>query len=158
MAIPLTISRRTNTFLSGTPVLQATVLAVVSSLLIQRLSNVDGLNVGAIYSGTFGVLAIFAGFLATFFVFIATRSNKFLDAIRQTITFRQMLGLLKFTIQWTIFAVLVTLGFMVAEPRGYDLFSATSGAVFTWSLMITLICVNFSRCVSMFFKIVDQAD
>lgn len=158
MATTLTISRRTNTFLSTAPVLQATVLAVISSLVIQRLSNADGLNVGAIYSGTFGVLSIFAGFLATFFVFVATRSNKFLDAIRHTITFKQMLGLMKFTIRWTVFAVIVTLGFMVAEPKGYDLFSATNGLVFIWSLIVTLICVNFSRCVSMFFKVVDQAD
>lgn len=156
MQLTAAISNRTNTFLSGEPVLKALALAVVASFLIQHLSQGEAFNISAMYSGVFGLLSIFAGFLATFFVFVATKSNKFLEAIKNTITFRKMVGLLRFTILWTLLSVGITFVLMVVEPRDFPLWSITQGVVFLWAWVVILIGVNFARCVSMFFKIVDS--
>ncbi|MEC7792452.1 MAG: hypothetical protein VX791_03000 [Pseudomonadota bacterium] len=128
---------------------------MVSALIIQAVSQGDGFNVSSIYSGVFGLLSLFAGFLATFFVFVATKSNNFLEAIKNTITFRKMIGLLKFTILWTLLAVGFTFILMIVEPRNFDRFSFQHFVVFFWSWGVILIGVNFARCVSMFFSIVD---
>ncbi|MDM8165564.1 hypothetical protein [Roseovarius sp.] len=156
MQLNLTISKRTNTFLSGAPVLKSLALSVVSALLIQFVSQGEEFNVSSIYSGIFGLLSIFVGFLATFFVFVATKSNSFLEAIKNTITFRQMVGLLRFTILWTLLAVGATFILMVIEPKNFPILSATQLGVFAWSWIVILIGVNFARCVTMFFSIVDH--
>lgn len=156
MQLAATISRRTNTFLSGAPVTKAFGLAVVASLLTQATSQGEEYNVSAIYSGIFGLLSLFAGFLATFFVFVATKSNKFLEAIKKTITFKQMLGLLKFTIFWTLLAVVLTFVLMIVEPKDFALLSISQAVVFSWSWIVILIGVNFTRCAFMFFSIVDH--
>ena len=131
-------------------------MAVVAALLIQSVSQGEEFNVSSIYSGVFGLLSLFAGFLATFFVFIATKSNKFLEAIKNTITFKQMLGLLKFTILWTLLAIGLTFVLMIVEPKDFPLWSGAQAVVFAWSWIVILIVVNFARCVSMFFSIVDH--
>ncbi|QYX56811.1 hypothetical protein K1T73_17560 [Roseovarius sp. SCSIO 43702] len=156
MQLTATISRKTNTFLSSAPVAKALGLAMVAALLIQAASQGDEFNVSSIYSGVFGLLSLFAGFLATFFVFIATKSNKFLEAIKNTITFKQMLGLLKFTILWTLMAIGVTFILTIVEPKNFALWSIVQVVVFAWSWIVILIGVNFARCVSMFFSIVDH--
>jgi len=156
MQLAVTISRRTNTFISFAPVLKALVLAVAASLLVQYVSDGERFNVPSIYSGVFGLLSIFAGFLATFFVFIATKSNKFLEAIKDTITFRQMLGLLRFTIFWTLLAVGLTFVFMVVNLKDFQIWSVAQVMVFVWAWVVILIGVNFARCVTMFFSIVDH--
>lgn len=149
------ISKRSSSFLSVDPIIKALLLAVLAAVAVQFVSRGDSYNVSAIYSGVFGILAIFAGFLATFLVFVATKSNKFLESIRHTETFRQMLGLLRFTIFWTLLAVGFTFVMMVIEPRDYSIFGLVFWVVFTWAWVILLIFVNFSRCISMFFSVVQ---
>lgn len=155
MQLTAAISRKTDTFLACAPVMKALVLAVVAALLIQTVSQGEEFNFSSIYSGVFGLLSLFVGFLATFFVFIATKSNKFLEAIKNTITFKQMLGLLKFTILWTLMTIGLTFVLMVIEPKDFSLWSGTQAVVFAWSWIVILIVVNFARCVSMFFSVVD---
>lgn len=156
MQLTMGISKRTNTFLSLEPVLKALVIAAVAAILVQRASQGEAFNVGSIYSGVFGLLSIFVGFLSTFFVFVATKSNRFLDAIKHTKTFRQMLGLLRFTILWTLVTVCLTFVLMIVEPRDFSVWSISQGVVFLWAWIVILIGVNFARCISMFLKIVDQ--
>lgn len=157
MQLVVNISKRTNTFLSSAPVVKAFGMAIVTAMFIQFASQVEGFNVSAIYSGVFDLLALFAGFLATFFVFIATKSNKFLEAIKNTITFKQMLGLLKFTILCTLITVGFTFVLMIVEPKNFAFWSGEHLVVFCWSWIVILIGVNFARCVSMFFSVVDRS-
>lgn len=156
MELSLAISRKTSTFLTCAPVMKALVIAVFVAFLVQFASQGEDFNVSSIYSGVFGLLSLFVGFLATFFVFVATKSNRFLEAIRKTTTFQQMLGLLKFTILWTLFAIGLTFLLMIIEPRDFPLWSGAQAFIFLWSWGVILIVVNFARCVSMFFSIVDH--
>lgn len=158
MTVTSTISHRSSTFLSVDPVLKALGMAVLASLLVQIVSKGDQYNVSSVYSGIFGLLSIFAGFLGTFFVFTATKSNKFLEAIQHTITFKQMLGLLRFTILWTLAVVVLTFAMMIVEPRDFSVWSYAQVVVFGWAWTVILIGVNFFRCVSMFFRIIDQGN
>ena len=133
---------------------RALLMASLCSLLVWHAAGTDGYNVSALYSGVLSLLSIFCGFLATFYVFVATRSNAFLEAIRKTHSFSQLLDLIRFTIQWTIFALAVTLYLMVSEPKSFALWGAVYFGVLIWCWIVSLIVVNFLRITQMFFSIV----
>ncbi|TGN68050.1 hypothetical protein E4L95_02715 [Paracoccus liaowanqingii] len=154
----MTLSDRTGSFLSIGPALRSLVIGAGASYLVWIAANNDGYNVGALYSGVLSTLSIFAGFLATFYVFVATRSNQFLMSIRKTKTFENLSKLIKFTIQWTIFTVVLTFYVMVAEPVEFSMLSAVHAGLFIWCWFVSLICVNFWRAAKMFFAIVDMHD
>ncbi len=158
MTLTTLISARTGTFFSFGPVAKALIVGALFSILIQKISLDDAFNSSAIFSGAFNLLAIFSGFLGTFYVFIATRSNKFLEAIRNTVTFRKMVGLIKFTIYWTLITVAFSYMLMIFEPTKYDLFSFQHFTVASWTWALLMIAINFARCVSMFISIVEQSD
>lgn len=128
------------------------------SFAVQKISADDTFNSEAIFSGAFSLLSIFAGFLGTFYVFIATRSNRFLEAIRNTITFRGMVDLVRFTILWTLLSVVFSYSLMIVDPKCYPLFSIQHFIVLVWLWAVLMIAINFGRCVSMFIKIVEQPD
>jgi hypothetical protein len=155
MTTAVTIAGRTGTFLSIVPAIGGVVIASVSSVAIWHVSNTDGYNLGALYAGVLGLLAIFAGFLATFYVFVATRSNAFLSAIRGTATFRQLVALLRFTLIWTIGTCAMTLVVSVIEPRNFELLSLAGLFVAMWTWSVSMIVLNFWRCSRMFIRIVE---
>ncbi len=156
MQMTVKISKWSNSFLSIGPLAKALLLAVCATLFIQLVSQDTAYNSSAIYSGIFNILAIFSGFLSTFYVFIATRSNKFLEAIRETITFKSMLGLMQFTIVWTLGIVFITYLLTILDPKSIEFGSTTQVVVLLWCWNVFLIIVNFVRCVQMFFSIIEK--
>lgn len=152
------ISNRTGTFFSFGPVTKSLILGALLSFAVQKISADDSFSSDAVFSGAFNLLSIFAGFLGTFYVFIATRSNRFLEAIRNTITFKRMVELVRFTIFWTLFTVTFSYVLMIIDPKSYPLFSGQHFVVLLWLWAVLMIAINFGRCVSMFVKIVEQPE
>lgn len=144
------LSRSTGTFLSAAPVVKAAILSFVSTIIITILSAVDGIAYESVFSGIFDLAAIFAGFLSTFYIFIATKSNAFLSAISDTITFRMMKRLLKFTIIWSAIVIIMSYVLMIAPPKNIEIFSISQIIVFVWCMNVFLIAVNFLRCIAQF--------
>lgn len=100
------------------------------------------------------LLSILCGFLATFYVFVATRSNQFLNAIRRTNTFKTLIKLIRFTIQAALFALALTFYLMIDEPKDFPLWGVCYFGIYAWSAVICLVGVNFWRLCAMFFSIV----
>lgn len=130
-------------------------LGFAASYGVWHAGTTPGYNVASLYGGILSLLAILCGFLATFYVFIATRSNQFLNSIRKTSTFKTLITLIRFTIQVSLFALALTFYLMVVEPKGFALWRATYFGVYSWSFVVCLVGVNFWRICSMFFSIVE---
>lgn len=155
MTATVTTSGRTGTFISTGPSVAATVIASIAAVAVWHVSASEGYNLGALYAGVLGLLSIFSGFLATFYVFVATGGNAFMNAIRQTGTFRQLVTLLRFTLVWTVGTCAFTLAMSVVEPRGFALVSLPMLAIAAWVWSVSMIIVNFWRCTRMFVRIVE---
>ena len=149
------ISIQTGTFVSAFPIITSLALASVASIIVRYVSSDNLYDSSLIYSGIFDLLSIFTGFLATFYVFIVTKGNVFLEQIRTTDTYRMVLKLLKFTILWSAGMIVFSYVLMIANPRDFDLFSANHFLVFFWLANVFLIAVNFTRCVVHFLTIVE---
>jgi len=157
-AISHGINRATGTFVSPSPVVKSLALAVAASFVVQFVASDESYESASVFSGVFDLLSIFTGFLATFYVFIVTKGNEFLEKIKTTATYRMVLKLLKFTILWSVFMIMFSYALMVIDPREYSIFSAMSALVFFWLANIILIAVNFGRCVNHFLTIVEAGD
>lgn len=151
------ISVTTGTFLSSGPLSKAALLAAASSFLVILASNNETMNGNAIYSGVFDLASIFAGFLATFYVFVVTKGNEFLVKIRTTKTFGMVLRLLKFTVLWSTFVIAFSYVMMVVDPTKIGVFSIMHAVVFAWLCNVFMVAVNFTRCVAQFL-IIAEAD
>lgn len=149
------VSQRTGSFLSCASVIRALLLCACSTYVVWYVANHDGYNLSALYSGALGLLSIFVGFLATFYVFVVTRSNRFLEAIQGTASMRQLLLLVRTTLKWSMVAVALTFAIMVAEPRKFPLWGRDFWLIAVWCLNLSVVCVNFWRSVKIFFRIVD---
>lgn len=145
----------TGTFLTLRPAATALVIAAAAIVLVWYISQGPRYNVGALYAGTLSMLAIFSGFLATFYVFVATRSNAFLATIRHTRTFQELTALLRFTLLWSLGTCVLTLVLSVAELRNFEPISASMGLIGFWTWAVSMIAVNFWRCARMFIRIVE---
>lgn len=149
------ISIQTGTFVSVGPVVKALCLAVLGSFFAWYAAGQEGYESASIYSGIFDILSIFTGFLATFYVFVITKGNAFLEKIRGTGTYSMVLKLLKFTILWSVGMIAASYILMIANPENYGLFSISHGIVFAWIANVALIAINFSRCVVQFSTIIS---
>jgi hypothetical protein len=149
------ISTTTGTFVSVTPILTSLMLAVVGALLVQYVCGIEHYNSDAIFSGVFDLLSIFTGFLATFYVFVVTKGNTFLERIKRTASYRLVLTLLRFTIVWSVLIIVYSYSLMVISPKNYELLSPMGIAVGFWLFNVSLIAVNFVRCVGHFSTIVS---
>ncbi|MEM6901327.1 MAG: hypothetical protein AAF583_16350 [Pseudomonadota bacterium] len=145
-------------FFALSPVFKAVILALVSVPVVTKLSFSETAQYSAIYSGIFDLLAIFTGFISTFYIFIATKGNKFLQRISKTQTFSSMRGLLGVTICWSYILVIFSYVLMIWSPNKIEYFSLTQMTIFVWCINVFLICVNFHRCVSLFLMVVETAD
>ncbi|WP_417243397.1 hypothetical protein [Celeribacter sp.] len=152
------ISVRTGTFVSFSPILQSLFMAGIASIGVWHVSSSEGFEASAIYSGIFDLLSIFTGFLATFYVFVVTKGNKFLERIKDTPTYRMVLKLLKFTILWSAAMIAFTYILMIVDPSKFDLWTLTHSLVFFWLANCFLIAINFARCVGQFMTIVEAGD
>ena len=134
---------------------KALILAVFGSVFAWFAAGQDSYQPASIYSGIFDILSIFTGFLATFYVFVITKGNEFLERIRGTATYSMVLKLLKFTILWSTGMIAASYVLMIVNPTGYDLFSFSHLVVFAWIANVALIAVNFARCVVQFSTIIS---
>ena len=151
----MSIAQRTGTFLSWGPILLSLVLGFVASCGVWYAGETPGYNIASLYGGVLSLLSILCGFLATFYVFVATRSNQFLNAIRKTKSFKTLITLIRFTIQAALFALALTFYLMVAEPKGFPLWGASYFGICAWAVVVCLVGVNFWRLCVMFFSIVE---
>lgn len=149
------LSTKTGTFLSVSSVIRAVLLAAVTSFVIQYVSGGSDINTVAIFSGVLDLLAILAGFLATFYVFIITKSNAFIEKIKTTDTYRMTLKLLKFTIMGAVFAIVFSYVLTIINPRKYPCFSFIHIIIFFWAVNVFLVIVNFIRCARHFLLIAE---
>lgn len=154
-SISRSISISTGTFLSMNPILKATAMAGAVSFVVLWASQGERTQVGAIYSGIFDLATIFVGFLSTFYVFVATKSNDFLEKIKRTKTYGMVLRLLKFTILWASFVALGSYLLAIIEPRDYEPWSLVHGVVFFWLANVFVVAVNFTRCVRQFLTMAE---
>jgi hypothetical protein len=148
------VSERTSTFLSARPLLRALIVAVAGTGVTTIVSTNPSYNLEAVFSGVFDLLTIFTGFVATFFVFIAARQNVFLEKIKHTATFKMMLGLLRFTLLWSVAMIFATYVLMVLNPKDIATFSPTQFAIAFWFYNLGLIGFNFWRCIVQFNTVV----
>ncbi|PWE29998.1 hypothetical protein DDZ14_16285 [Maritimibacter sp. 55A14] len=149
------ISVITGTFLSLAPILKACILAAATSFLVLYLSGDQMFNSNAIYAGVFDLASIFTGFLATFYVFIVTKGNRFLEKIAATKTFSMVLRLLKFTIVWSVIVVGYSYAMMIVDPSDFAAFSIMHFVVFFWLFNVFMVVVNFTRCTVQFMTIAE---
>lgn len=152
------ISSQTGTFVSVSPVVTAFLSACLLSGAAWYAANQETYETSAIYSGVFDILSIFTGFLATFYVFVITKGNSFLEKIKGTRTYGMVLKLLKFTILWSVAMIAASYVLTVINPSKYQFFSLSHWMVFVWIVNIALIAINFARCVSQFSTIVSAED
>lgn len=151
------ISARTGTFISLSPVAKALFFAVAVSYLVQVVSGLPGIDSGTIYSGVFDLVSIFTGFLATFYVFIATKGNKFLESIRSLKTYAVILKLVKFTAIWSMLVIALSYVIMVWNFGAFRLHGVEHAVVAFWLANLFLILINFSRCVTYFVRIAETS-
>lgn len=147
------VSDWSGTFLSLKPIIRAIVLSIVGTWFVVVHSSNPESNVEAIYAGIFDLVSIFTGFLATFYVFVATRSNRFLRKIQHTATFDKMLHLLRFTILWSFWMIAFSYLLMVISYKDIQIPSFALFVVYFWVFNFALIVTNFFRCVFQFVTI-----
>ena len=149
------VSAWSGSFLSIKSLAKSLLLAGVSSLVIVKISTGGDYASSSIYSGVFDLVSIFTGFLATFYIFVVTKNNDFLNAIKRTNVFRRILHLLRFTILWSLFLIFGTYALMIVDLKDFEIFSISHGVVFIWAWNVFLIIVNFWRCLCQFYSILD---
>ncbi|WP_421851476.1 hypothetical protein [Oricola sp.] len=148
--LPRRISAASGTFLSLAPVIHALLAALAGTAVITVLSGNESLNYEYIYSGVFDLISLFTGFLGTFYVFVVTKGNRFLQAIQRTPTFAAMVHLLKFTIVWSVGMIVCSYVLVILNPKDLEFLSVEQAFVFFWVFNVTLIVYNFTRCVRQF--------
>lgn len=151
------ISRRSYSFLSLKPVAMALAGSIIVTALVTRASNFD-IDTGAVFSGVFDLTTIFAGFLATFYVFVVARQNKFLGVIQNSRTFKDAVGLLRFNLYWAASVICLSwfcmiLNFQVIKPWTWE-----QAVLIFWSFNVVLLVVNFLRSVGHFNTIISARE
>ena len=151
----VSLSVRTGTFISVSPIVKALALAGALSFLVQAASVKGTIDVGAMYSGVFDIVTIFTGFLATFYVFFVTKGNAFLESIKGTKSYDGLLRLTKTTIYWSVFVIILTYLLMVFKFQNFALWSLDHFVVFFWLANVSLIAINFGKCIGLFLKVAE---
>lgn len=150
-----TVSIQTGTFVSAQPVIGALSASCVLSYFAWFAAGQESYESSVIYSGVFDLLTIFTGFLATFYVFVVSRGIRFLEKIKNTNTSKMVVKLLELTIVWSVAMIFVSYALAVVNPASYGLFSLTHAIVFFWIANVSLIAINFARCVGHFTTILS---
>lgn len=149
-----TLSRRTYSFISNGPIAGSTLISLLLTLVVSRVSFWEDIDVGSIFSGVFDITTILTGFLATFYVFVVARQNRFLEAIQNTQVYRDAVGLLRFNIYWAVSVILISWLCMIVNPKEVALWSWQQALVFVWAFNTILLTINFVRSVSHFNTII----
>jgi uncharacterized membrane protein len=152
------ISQWSSTFLSQRPLGMSAVFAALGTAAATLISRTEALDTSSIFSGVFDLLTIFTGFLATFYVFVASRQNRFLSKIQHTQTFKQMVGLLRFTIWWSGAMILASYALMILDPKQIQNWSVTQFVILLWFYNLSLIGVNFVRCARQFNTVLTAGE
>ncbi|MER9258368.1 hypothetical protein [Mesorhizobium sp. M0619] len=151
----ISISRWSATFLSHRPLALAAVFSVAGTIVATWASRDSDINSLAIYSGIFDLLTVFTGFIATFFVFVGARQNEFLAKIQNTMTFKAMLRLLRFTLVWSAAMIFASYVLVIMQPKDVAAWSIMQGIIWFWFYNLGLIVVNFVRCIRQFNTIIS---
>lgn len=151
------VSQRTHSFLSNAPVIVAVAGGVAVTFVVSRASHWD-IDVGAIFSGVFDITTILTGFLATFYVFVVARQNRFLENIQHTESFRSAVGLLRFNIYWACSVIVLSWGCMIVKPVAIVDFTWEQALVLAWAINCILLTFNFVRSVYHFNVIISARE
>ena len=151
------ISRRSHSFLSIRPVVLSVAGSALITLVVTRVSSFE-IDTGAIFSGVFDLTTIFAGFLATFYVFVVARQNRFLQAIQHTQSFRDAVGLLRFNLYWTANVICLSWLCMILKFEVVEPWSWRQYVILFWSFNVVLLLVNFLRSVAHFNTIISARE
>lgn len=81
------------------------------------MAKTRGWNVPAIYSGVFDLASIITAFIFGFFTFARTSETDFLFQMRATTTFKRFMRYLLRAMYSSAAVVLLTMPFLVAEPK-----------------------------------------
>lgn len=147
------VARRTFSFLSAVPVLLALTGGALTTVVVTKVSTF-AIDTGAIFSGVFDLTTILVGFLATFYVFVVARQNKFLENIQFTKSYRDAVGLLRFDIYWAGSVIALSWVCMIADLKVIQPWSWQQAMVAVWSFNTVLLGVNFTRSVGHFHTII----
>lgn len=148
------VSQRTYSFLSNAPLIGSAVGGAIVTLVVSRVSYLK-VDVGTIFSGVFDITTILTGFLATFYVFVVARQNKFLEEIQHTQAYRDAVGLLRFTIYWSVSVILLSWLCAIVSPTEIANWSWQQAMVYVWAFNAILLTINFIRCASHFNTIIS---
>lgn len=135
------------------PVLVALAGGAGTTMLVTKVSTFS-IDTGAIFSGVFDLTTILVGFLATFYVFVVARQNKFLENIQFTKSFRDAVGLLRFNIYWAGSVIVFSWVCMIADMKVIEPWTWHQAMVALWSVNTLLLVVNFTRSVGHFHTII----
>lgn len=152
-----TLSQRTYSFISNGPLVSSAVGGTAVTLLVSKFSHWP-IDVGSIFSGVFDITTILTGFLATFYVFVVARQNRFLERIQNTQSYRNAVGLLRYNIYWACSVIFISWICMIASPTNIIDFSWQQALVFAWSFNTILLSFNFVRSVSHFNTIISARE
>lgn len=152
-----TLSQRTYSFISNGPIVSSTVGGTAMTFLVSKSSHWP-IDVGSIFSGVFDITTILTGFLATFYVFVVARQNRFLERIQNTQSYRNAIGLLRYNIYWACSVIFISWICMIVSPANIIDFTWQQALVFVWSFNTILLSFNFIRSVSHFNTIISARE
>lgn len=112
------------------------VMAIVFAPALFARSIQDHWQIESLYSSAFDVSSIAAAFLFAFFTFARTTEGEFFSALRKTKAFREFLGYLVVSIVATAFLTVLSIPFMIVDPKPTAAWTLEHVMVIIWAFVV----------------------
>lgn len=134
-------------------------LTVILFIFWRHLSLSYPSNISALFSNLLALLSIFSGFVASFYFFVASRGNTFLEVIQKTSTFDSLLKLTKVALELSFLSIVyvfILAGYApVAKSVKWWEIDAVNVSAALCFLMTGVTVSNFVRCMRLFLKLTN---
>ena len=114
-------------------------------------------SINSIYASVFDMSSIVCAFLFSFFVFVKTTTNRYLDAARGSNTYNKLLKYFVSSIVSSFALSVVTIPFLVVNPAPTQISQISYLTVFPWVLLSGYVFAAVIRSAYHFVVVIDWA-
>lgn len=114
-------------------------------------------SINSIYASVFDMSSVVCAFLFSFFVFVKTTTNKFLDAIRTSETYKKLLKYFIYSIISSFVLSIATIPFLVVSPAPTQISQPSFVTVFLWVFLCGYVFAAVIRSACHFVAVIDFA-
>ena len=129
------------------------ILCAVYGIAFFEVGEKEKWEIGTLFSSVFDLSSMAAAFLFAFYTFILTAESEFFKAVKATAAYEQFEGYLIVALLFAAFLTVLTVPFMIINPRPTVAFDWVHMALIVWSFVVGYTLSATWRCTRQFATI-----